>query len=177
MAIVLNGTLGLTTNSGTVISASTIGVGGTTPSASGAGISFPATQSASTDANTLDDYEEGSWTPSLGGTATYSAQRGTYTKIGRVVYVTGVLVSSSIGTGSTSVVSGLPFTTRSQDVGGIQVTYLSSLATSIAYTTGYPDENATTFRFYTLASVSAGTVPSAIFAGGTQVNFSGTYIV
>jgi len=34
----------------------TIGVGGATASASGAGISFPATQSASSDANTLDDY-------------------------------------------------------------------------------------------------------------------------
>ena len=36
----------------------TIGVGAATPSASGAGITFPATQSASTDANTLDDYQE-----------------------------------------------------------------------------------------------------------------------
>jgi hypothetical protein len=40
-----------------------IGIGGATPSASGTGITFPATASASTDANTLDDYEEGTWTP------------------------------------------------------------------------------------------------------------------
>ena len=33
-------------------------------SVTGTGISFPATQSASSDANTLDDYEEGAWTPS-----------------------------------------------------------------------------------------------------------------
>ena len=39
----------------------TIGVGNATPAASGAGISFPATASASSDANTLDDYEEGTW--------------------------------------------------------------------------------------------------------------------
>ena len=63
MSVVIDGSSGITTNSGTLISASTIGVGGTTPSASGAGISFPATQSTSTDANTLDDYEEGTWTP------------------------------------------------------------------------------------------------------------------
>ena len=44
----------------------TLGVGAATPSASGAGITFPATQSASTDANTLDDYEEGTWTPNQG---------------------------------------------------------------------------------------------------------------
>ena len=30
-------------------------------------LKFPATQSASADANTLDDYEEGSFTPTLGG--------------------------------------------------------------------------------------------------------------
>ena len=42
---------------------STAGVGGATAAASGAGITFPATQSASSDANTLDDYEEGTWNP------------------------------------------------------------------------------------------------------------------
>jgi hypothetical protein len=59
MTIILDGTTGITNNSGTLISATTVGVGGATPAASGAGITFPATQSASTDANTLDDYEEG----------------------------------------------------------------------------------------------------------------------
>ena len=93
MTMVLNGTSGVTTNSGTLISATTIGVGGTTPSASGAGITFPATQSASTDANTLDDYEEGTWTPSLSfetgqvGSFTYTTQSGKYTKIGNIVRV------------------------------------------------------------------------------------------
>ena len=42
-----------------------IGVGGATPTSNGSGITFPATQSASTNANTLDDYEEGTWTPVL----------------------------------------------------------------------------------------------------------------
>ena len=69
----------------------TIGVGGATPAASGAGITFPSTQSASTDANTLDDYEEGTWTPALFGTSsdptiTYSNRLGRYIKIGKMVY-------------------------------------------------------------------------------------------
>jgi hypothetical protein len=42
--------------------AGNIGIGGATPTASGTGITFPATASASTNANTLDDYEEGTWT-------------------------------------------------------------------------------------------------------------------
>jgi hypothetical protein len=53
------------------------------------GISFPATQSACADVNTLDDYEEGTWTPSYSAafTGTYAAngQVGRYTKVGRLV--------------------------------------------------------------------------------------------
>jgi len=120
MAIVLDGSNGITTNSGTVISASTIGVGGATPSTSGAGITFPATQSASTDANTLDDYEEGTWTPTFEGgttnpTLTYAAQVARYTKIGNVVTVNGrirVGTISSAGSG-TCFIAGLPFATAS----------------------------------------------------------------
>jgi hypothetical protein len=118
MAIVLNGTSGLTTNSGTVISASTIGVGGTTPSASGAGISFPATQSASTDANTLDDYEEGTFTPSYSGGLTGitygSVRNGYYRKIGGQVTIWfGIMTDGLTVTSSTLTITGLPFTSAS----------------------------------------------------------------
>ena len=102
--------------------ATTIGVGGATASTSGSGISFPATQSASSNANTLDDYEEGSWTPvwaSSGNLPTlfYSTQVGKYVKIGKVVHFWGRIYMSSWGTGGTGVirVGGLPFTV--QDLG------------------------------------------------------------
>jgi hypothetical protein len=54
-------------------------------------IKFPATQNASSNANTLDDYEEGTWVPVLGGSGgtsgqTYTAQNGYYVKIGSVVW-------------------------------------------------------------------------------------------
>ncbi len=113
MAIVLDGSNGITTNSGTVISASTIGVGGATPSASGAGITFPATQSASTDANTLDDYEEGTWTPVMtpgAGSITTQSGSGRYTKIGNMVIMTGYITVSNWGTGSGTPTVNLPFT-------------------------------------------------------------------
>jgi hypothetical protein len=53
-------------------------------------IKFPVGQVASSDANTLDDYEENTWTPTLsstGSTFNYATngQIGTYTKIGRMV--------------------------------------------------------------------------------------------
>jgi hypothetical protein len=83
----------------------TIGVGGATPSASGAGITFPATQSPSTNANTLDDYEEGTWTPTWsvsGGTITANGNTsGKYTKIGSTVYLWGY-ISYGSHTGSPS---------------------------------------------------------------------------
>ena len=72
------------------------------------GITFPATQVASADANTLDDYEEGTWTPSVGGTATYSIQLGRYTKIGNIVHVEFMLTSNG-GAGASNAITGLPF--------------------------------------------------------------------
>ena len=95
----------------------TIGVGNATPSASGAGITFPATQSASSDANTLDDYEEGTFTPAIfgsstAGTGTYSRQTGTYTKIGNRVYFSIYIIwSAHTGTGDMNI-NGLPFTSN-----------------------------------------------------------------
>ena len=90
--------------------ATTIGVGGATAAASGAGITFPATASASSNANTLDDYEEGTWTPTVGGTSTYNVEVGRYVKIGSQVTVWGEMWINVLGTGSTETISGLPFT-------------------------------------------------------------------
>jgi hypothetical protein len=94
-----------------------ISVGNATPSTSGAGITFPATQSASSDANTLDDYEEGTWTPTLSGSTgtigsqAYSVQEGRYVKIGRFVLLTGYLTLSNKGSWTGSVrIAGFPFT-------------------------------------------------------------------
>jgi hypothetical protein len=93
--------------------ATTIGVGGATAAASGAGITFPATQSASTDANTLDDYEEGSWTPvltDLTNNATMTSTVGRYIKIGRTVSLQAQVQTSSLGSVTGNIyISGLPF--------------------------------------------------------------------
>jgi hypothetical protein len=93
----------------------TIGVGGATPSASGSGISFPASQSASTNANTLDDYEEGTFTPILafGGNSvgiTYSGNNGIYTKIGRNVYFSfGIALSNKGSSTGSATIGGFPY--------------------------------------------------------------------
>ena len=102
----------------TIRTVSTVSVGNATPSTSGAGITFPATQSASTDANTLDDYEEGTFTPTIGGTtvtgtATYAYQLGYYTKVGRMVYIQGYIEwSAGNGSGAGMRMNGLPFSSN-----------------------------------------------------------------
>jgi len=88
-------------------------------------IKFPAVQNASSDANTLDDYEEGSWTPvftaaSVNPTGVaYTTQVGRYTKIGKSVTVWANLGLSSKGTGGSGEVriTGLPF--ASEGTGGL----------------------------------------------------------
>ena len=97
-----------------------IGLGGTAAS-SGTGIAFPATQSASSDANTLDDYEEGTWSATVAGESgtitAYTVNSATYTKTGDTVYVYLRFTVSNKGTGSNFVVSGLPFTAARELLG------------------------------------------------------------
>ena len=106
-----NGTERMRVNAGAPI----LCLSGGSTTATGTGIAFPATQSASSDANTLDDYEEGTWTPVLkfGGATTgitYSTQNGSYIKVGKNVFITLYILLSSKGsaTGIASI-TGLPF--------------------------------------------------------------------
>lgn len=109
----------------------TIELGSTTVSLTGGQITFPAGQSASGDANTLDDYEEGIWTPvyygstgSIGGTA-YTTQIGHYIKIGGIVSLTGVVILTNNGDWTGQVlISGAPFTAANnseQNMGNVWV--------------------------------------------------------
>jgi hypothetical protein len=155
MAIVLDGTNGVTTNSGTLISASTIGVGGATPSTSGSGITFPATQSASSNANTLDDYEEGTFTPTLASgfstaPTSYTSQAGRYMKVGRSVFVEiEITPVGAVSNASQVQVGGLPFTIAGgPPFSGATLVFQTSFDTnaldSFVFQTG-----TTTIQFYT----------------------------
>ena len=121
------------------IGATTLGVA--------SGITFPASQSASANVNTLDDYEENTWTPQLaddsldgsGESQAYATQIGTYTKIGRSVLFHGRLVMSSLGTltgGEQARIMGLPFTANNSasQIGGVTIVYAAGLAVSSGVT-------------------------------------------
>ena len=128
-------------------------------------------------ANTLDDYEEGTWTPSLGGDATYTAQAGTYTKVGRLVIANCILVVNTIGTGATNIVSGLPFTVRSQQQGfGGTLQYFENLANNVVMLNPSPNAGATTITFYTLAAAGGTTsYNTALWQNSTRIDFTVMY--
>lgn len=82
----------------------------------GGQIAFPATAVPSADANTMDDYEEGTWTPVIAGNEgvsgqTYSVQTGKYTKTGRGVSASfsTTLTAKGTITGSYLIIAALPF--------------------------------------------------------------------
>jgi hypothetical protein len=104
---------------GTRMTLNSTGLGvGVTPSAGrgaiqlSAGVAFPATQVASSDVNCLDDYEEGTWTPTVSSTAgtltTTTVNSAAYTKIGRLVSVQVDISIVNIGTASGLLLFSLP---------------------------------------------------------------------
>jgi hypothetical protein len=149
----------------------TVGVGAATPSTSGAGITFPATQSASTNANTLDDYEEGTWTPVLGGTGgtsgqTYDLQTGLYVKIGRFVNCTFRLILSAKGTiTGTAQIQGLPFTNQNANGAQSNIT-IGGRTTATGYYSVYGamSINTTTADLYGITSAQTNSFTVSLVA-------------
>jgi hypothetical protein len=76
-------------------------------------IAFPASQSAASDANTLDDYEEGSHTPTdaSGAALSFTTAEGAYVKVGQLVHVSCIVTYPSTADGTAATVS-LPFTVQ-----------------------------------------------------------------
>ena len=165
--------------------ATTIGVGGATPSASGAGITFPATQSASSDANTLDDYEEGTWTPVLGGATSesgqsYAVNSGSYTKIGNQVFCTMRISLTTAGTiTGNAVIKGLPFqtSTSSTDYAGASIAYIDTVGTAVVSVGFLAQQNRTSLDVYyrTAASTTQTVAGNTFWANGSSLFASIVY--
>ena len=103
------------------------------------GIKFPATQVSSADGNTLDDYEEGTWTPTdaSGAGLTLSGTNTRYTKVGNIVVACAEIVYPSTANGSAAKIGGLPFTNSGSSTwGGFQRYTNKSLAFTFAIVPG-----------------------------------------
>ena len=156
----------------------TLSVGNATPAATGAGITFPAAQSASSDANTLDDYEEGTWTATLKGSTTDPTTpvtaTGSYTKIGRQVTVrcqfTGITTTGAAGAVT---VTGLPFSVGATGIGAVMLSdfNLGGGNGPVCYGAG------TTVEFYTARDLNSWNLVTHSAGAGRYLWFSLTYFV
>jgi hypothetical protein len=129
---------------------------GATPQ-TGTGITFPATQSASTNANTLDDYEEGTWTPemSFGNDTTgitYSTQVGTYEKIGRQVTLRCQVTFTNNGSGSgIAKLSGFPFTLLAGSNAAAAFSIFTDVTLSGTYYASAVPQGSSTFAYFRMS--------------------------
>jgi len=136
-------------------------------------------------ANALDDYEEGTWTPSVAfggasvGVVLNAASGGTYTKIGRQVTVNGFFAITSKGTSTgAATITGLPFTIGS---GATFYAAASSFTEAISFVNvlqSRGNEATTTIQLFevTVAGVMT-TITDADFANNSNINLSLTYFV
>ena len=154
----------------------------------GTGITFPATQSASSDPNTLDDYEEGSFTPTVrgsvtAGTFTYNTGNtfGRYVKVGPLVNFQ-LAVQTTAGSSATgnAQVASLPFTVRN-----FTNYYPSATVGFFSYaTSGWQqydqaallNVNSTTLTLYYTASTGSSATDSSVFNGASLIYISGSYL-
>jgi hypothetical protein len=116
------------------------------------GVVFPASQNAVANANTLDDYEEGTWTPNFlwGGAAsgiTYGNRVATYTKIGNRVFFHMFVDYGSRGSSTGNfTITGLPFTSVATASGGHSAVaiWFSNVSLTNYVITGYVGQSSTT---------------------------------
>ncbi len=116
---------------------------------SGTGITFPSSQNASSDANTLDDYEEGTWTPSIKFSGanvgvTYVLRGGYYTKIGSIVQASCYIGLSNKGSSTGNLfIDDFPFSLGGNSAQYTCATIWVIAVTSNGYINGYinPSDN------------------------------------
>lgn len=146
-------------------------------------IKFPAAQSASTNANTLDDYEEGTWSPTIvssgGGTPTYTTQSGRYVKVGKYVWLGGRLTLATKGTlaAGTITVEGLPAFTSAAVGIGLSIGYFANMTTSIVWLSAIVAASSTAINIYQLTAAATSVTASTVadIAATFDVIFGGWY--
>jgi len=135
-------------------------------------------------ANALSDYEQGTWTPAISGTAdtTYSTQYGWYTKVGNLVSVGFELTVNAEGTiAGNAAISGLPFTSGASDSKSSgSLSYSASSGYSSVWQGIIVGNNQTIASIYVKNAAGASTFSingSDFFANGTQIIGQLTYKV
>jgi hypothetical protein len=153
----------------------------------GTGITFPATQSASSNANTLDDYEEGTWTPVLdsdtnGAGRVTTVNSANYTKIGNTVFVQCYITLATLGSGGSGalILAGLPFTSKSSNYySALSIGYAVGLNANLSSIGIYTATNTTKCYFNGANAVSSAPLDNITFStyasAGMAFIISGSY--
>jgi hypothetical protein len=159
-----------------------ISVGAATPTTSGTGITFPSIQSASTNTNTLDDYEEGTFTPALtfGGAAvglTYTTQLGKYVKIGGYVwFFINIVVNDNGSSSGSALITGLPYTVANDNLSSPSVIFLNGLSGISVGWSGLVSANTTTHNlFYGGGAGSVTAMTEANIVNSANIRVFGGY--
>ena len=135
-------------------------------------------QLAEAEALTIPYVEYGSWTPSVGGTATYAEQTGTWVKIGKSVTVFCRLRMSSLGTGSTTIISGLYHPIDLTPViYSIVPVYFTGLSQSVSTVIGQVGPGGvSTVTLYSLLTDGVSMTNNAVIGDSTIIYFTATYL-
>jgi len=124
-------------------------------------------------ANKLDDYEEGTWTPTV-SSGTVTADNAWYIKVGKLVTVSAKIdAPSENSSGTAFYVEGLPFTSKASDhiaVGSMMGDYVSG-----GPYFPYISDNATNMRFFAQTSGGFSNLTYADTSGSTSIYFTLTY--
>jgi hypothetical protein len=131
-------------------------------------------------ANALDDYEEGTFTPTIAGsttagTATYTTQVARYTKIGRQVSCQIDLgYNSGTGTGNLTI-AGLPFTDAGLNNPAVTIGYLENITlTANNYALAYIASGTTRIDFVQIPT-GGGALTSVAYDGEGRIILNVTY--
>lgn len=148
-------------------------------------LAFPATQNPSANPNTLDDYEEGTWTPVLafGGASTGitygSPTLGRYTKIGRSVSISGTLVLTSKGTATgVATITGLPFTAANDGItASAAIGFASGMSGISGAVLATVPPNTSRLNLHNSANGAGTALTQSNFGNSAQLYFSATFDV
>jgi hypothetical protein len=161
----------------------TVVISGTTPSLNG--ITFPATQVASADANTLDDYEQGTWdvtlTPGTSGSITVETgfNLGQYTKIGRLVTITFGLIVNSVASPVGTIRINLPIAMANlseRSSYGVASVLVPSSSTNVNNFVGLLEANANRISIYLGNATSIQSTAANQINGANEIYLTASYL-
>jgi len=114
----------------------TLSTGNLVIGTSGKGIDFSATSGTGT-SELFADYEEGIFTPTVGGTwvANPTDLNGTYTKIGRMVYITATFVGGAKAGATNGWIDSLPFNVNISGTGAVVDSNIGNFGLALAANT------------------------------------------